>query len=81
VSFGSGPARFSYAVIFKNIERRFQAPTYFIPQARFDELTEYLQHRVDSTILGKRNRARGIPNYVGFEEFAVEQQGRAGESG
>ena len=76
-SFGSGPTRFSYAVIFKNIERQFQAPTYFIPQARFYELAEYLQHRIDRTILGKRNRARGIPNYVSPEEFAVEQQGRA----
>jgi len=80
-SFGSGPARFSYAVLFKNIERKFQVPTYFIPQSRFAELTEYLQHRVDSTILGKRNRARGIPNYVGPEEDAVEQQGRAVELG
>jgi hypothetical protein len=79
-SFGSGPARFSYAVIFKNIERQFQAPTYFIPQARFGELSEYLQHRVDRTALGKRNRARGIPNYVSPEEFAVEQQDQAGES-
>ena len=37
-SFGSGPARFSYAVIFKNVERKFNAPTYFIPEARFNEL-------------------------------------------
>jgi len=29
-SFGSGPIRFSYAVIFKNIERKFKAPTYFV---------------------------------------------------
>ncbi len=75
-SFGSGPARFSYAVLFKNIEGKFKAPTYFIPQARFGELVEYLQHRVDQTILGKRNRARGIPNYAGPEEFAAEQEGR-----
>jgi hypothetical protein len=71
-----GPARFSHAVLFKNIERKFKAPTYFIPQARFGELVEYLQHRVDQTILGKRNRARGIPNYVGSEEFAAEQESR-----
>lgn len=79
--FDTGPARFSYAVIFKNIERKFQAPTYFIPQTRFGELTEYLQDRIDRTILGKRNRAKGIPNYVSPEEFAAEQQGRASESG
>lgn len=72
-SFGSGPARFSYAVIFKNIEREFKAPTYFIAEARFNELVEYLQQRIDRTILGKRNRARGIRNYTSPEEFADEQ--------
>jgi hypothetical protein len=75
-SFGSGPPRFSYAVIFKSIEREFKAPTYFIPQARFNELVQYLQRRVDRTILGKRNRARGIRNYASLEEFATEQAAR-----
>jgi hypothetical protein len=72
--FGSGPPRFSYAVIFKNIEREFKAPTYFIPQARFNELVQYLQHCIDRTILGKRNRARGIRNYASPEEFVAEQR-------
>ncbi|MDO8433242.1 MAG: hypothetical protein Q7S58_12615 [Candidatus Binatus sp.] len=71
--FGSGTARFSYAVIFKNIEREFKAPTYFSPAARFNELVEYLPRCVDRTILGKRNRARGIRNYASPEEFAAEQ--------
>jgi len=74
-SFGSGPARFGYPVIFKSIERRFNAPTYFIPEARFNELVEYLHQRVDRTILGKRNHARGIPNYASIEEFAASQSG------
>lgn len=74
--FGSGPARFSYAVIFKNIEREFKAPTYFVPEVRFNELVKYLQQRIDRTILGKRNRARGIRNYASPEEFAVEQEAR-----
>jgi hypothetical protein len=75
-SFGSGPARFSYAVIFKNIEREFKAPTYFIPQARFQELVEYLQQRIDRTNLGKRNSARKIRNYASLEEFEAEQAAR-----
>jgi hypothetical protein len=80
VSFGREPARFSYAVIFKNIERKFQAPTYFIPQARFNELGEYLKRRIDRTILGQRNRTRGIPNYSSLEKYEARQQGRADES-
>jgi len=74
-SFGrSGPARFSYAVIFTNIERKFGAPTYFIRQARFDELVKHLQQRIDGTILGKSNRARGIRNYASREDFLAEQE-------
>jgi hypothetical protein len=74
-SFGrSGPARFSYAVIFTNIERKFGAPTYFVPQARFDELVKHLQQRIDGTILGKSNRARGIRNYASREDFSAEQE-------
>jgi len=73
LSFGRDPVRFSYAVIFKNIERKFKAPTYFVPSTRFDELVKHLQHKIDGTILGKRNHARGIPNYDSLEEFAAEQ--------
>jgi hypothetical protein len=76
-SFGrSGPTRFSYAVIFTNIERKFGAPTYFVSKARFGELVKYLQQRIDATILGKNNRARGIRNYASPEEFAAEQAAR-----
>jgi hypothetical protein len=75
-SFGSGPARFSYAVIFKNIEREFKAPTYFIPEVRFNDLVKYLQQRIDRTILGKNNRARGIRNYASLDDFEAEQVAR-----
>src|SRR5437899_6651830 len=47
--------RFHYSVLFKNIESKFKAPTYFIPEARFGELVDFLQHRVDNTILGRVN--------------------------
>lgn len=66
--------RFSYAVLFKNIESRFKAPTYFIPTARFDELVDFLQQRIEATILGKRNRAKGHRNYETFDEFQLEAQ-------
>jgi hypothetical protein len=65
--------RFSYAVLFKIVENRFKAPTYFIPVSRFDELVDFLQGRIEETILGKRNRARGHRNYETFDEFQLEQ--------
>src|SRR5882724_12481034 len=36
--------RFQYSLLFKNIESRFKAPTYFVPEARFGELVDFLQH-------------------------------------
>lgn len=67
--------RFSYAVLFKNIETRFKAPTYFIPDARFDELVDFLHRKIEATILGKRNRSRGHRNYETFDEFQLTQTG------
>jgi len=68
-SFGRTGARFSYAFIFKRIEAEFKAPTYFIPVEHFEELVAYLQGRIDQTILGKRNAARGQRNYETFDEY------------
>ena len=72
-SFGRSPTRFNYAVIFKNIEREFKASTYLIPQTRFNQLVEYLQQRIDRTILGQSNRKRMTPNYGVSEEFAARR--------
>lgn len=75
-SFGPKAVRkFSYAVLFKNIESHFKAPTYFIPLPQFDELVDFLQRKIEATILGKRNRARGHRNYETFDEFQLTQAG------
>ena len=71
VSFGR-TARFHYATLFKNIEAKFKAPTYFIPVNRFEELVDYLHSRIDSTILGRRNNARGIRNFESFDEYKMQ---------
>ncbi|HKS36936.1 MAG TPA: hypothetical protein VJW76_07095 [Verrucomicrobiae bacterium] len=65
--------RFHYSVLFKNIEAKFKAPTYFIPESRFGEVVDFLHHRIDNTILGRTNRKRGIPNYESFDEYVMEQ--------
>jgi hypothetical protein len=67
--------RFHYAVLFKNIEARFKASTYFIPETRFAELVDYLHDRMDSTILGRVNRKRGIPDYESLDEYVMEHMG------
>ncbi len=68
-SFGVRDQRFSYAVIYRKIETNFKAQTFFIPVGRFDELVDFLTARIDRTILGRRNKARNIPNYSSFEEY------------
>ena len=69
--------RFHYSVLFKNIESKFKAPTYFIPESRFGELVDFLHHRVDNTILGRVNGKRGIPNYESFDEYVMQHMGVA----
>ena len=64
--------RFHYSVLFKNIESKFKAPTYFIPESRFGELVDFLHYRIDNTILGRVNRKRGIPNYESFDEYVMQ---------
>jgi hypothetical protein len=64
--------RFHYSVLFKNIESKFKAPTYFIPEGRFAELIDFLHGRIDKTILGRVNAERGIPNYKSFDEYVMQ---------
>lgn len=66
-----------YSVLFKNIEAAFKAPTYFIPEPRFLELVDYLQDRINNTILGRVNGKRGIANYESFDEYVMEHMGAA----
>jgi hypothetical protein len=66
---------FHYSVLFKNIEAKFKAPTYFILESRFGELVDFLHHRVDNTILGRVNAKRGIPNYESFDEYVMQHMG------
>ena len=64
--------RFHYSVLFKNIESKFKAPTYFIPEGGFGELVAFLHPRSDNTILGRVNGKRGIPNYESFDEYVMQ---------
>lgn len=66
---------FNHAEIHTTIERRFKAKTFFIHISRFRELCDYIRDRVDSTILGRNNRSRGIPNFDSYEEYEEEQLG------
>ena len=61
----------------QDMEFAFKLPAYFVPVERFDELVDYLQARIDRTVLGKRNRARGYSNYESFDESQFTQMAEA----
>jgi len=67
--------RFHYSALFKNIESKFKAPTYFIPEQRFGELVDFLHCRIDNTVLGRMNGKRGISNYRSFDEYVMQHNG------
>lgn len=68
---------FHYSVIHKNIESEFGSPTYHLPVQLFERLAEYVQGRIDNSILGRNNRRNGIPNFKSFDEFLSEQASKA----
>jgi hypothetical protein len=70
--------RLQYAVLFKSIERKFKAATYFIPINRFEELVDFLHTRIDQTVLGRRNMSRSIRNYESFDEYKMQHMGSSG---
>lgn len=67
--FGVDDQRFNYAVIYRNIESAFKTQTFFVPVERFGDLAVFLGARIDRTVLGRRNKARGISNFTSFEEY------------
>jgi hypothetical protein len=66
-------------VLFKNIETKFKAPTYFIPESRFEELVDYLHSRIDNTILGRRNNSRSVRNFESFDEYQMQHMATPGK--
>lgn len=63
---------FSHGVLHKGIQRTFGHKTFFMPVEFFPKLVDYLHHKIDKTIQGKRNAKRGAPNYHSFEEHLNE---------
>lgn len=67
----SDPAtpNFSYAVIYKSIEKEFKCEWAYVPLSRFAELASYLQRRIDGTRLGRINASKGSKSCSSFADF------------
>ena len=59
----------NYRIFYGSIKRQFGAKWDLIRLDKFDELSAYLQRRIDNTILGKKQKARGRKRYSTFEEY------------
>ena len=64
-----GKDEMNYRIFYGSIKRQFGAKWDMIRLDKFDELSSYLQQRIDNTILGKKQRARGYKRYSTFEEY------------
>lgn len=65
---------FNYASFYGKVKKDFKSGGFFqTPQTRFPDLVNYLQQKIDRTILSKINKSKGIlRNYASLEEYIKE---------
>lgn len=63
---------FKFQAIYSTLKSKFRAKWDLVPLSRFDEMSGYLQKRIDETRLGRINTAKGIRNYSTFERYKEE---------
>lgn len=64
-----GKSKMNYAAIWGIIKKEFKASAYQVPEAQFEALCLFLQHRIDNTKQGRINRGKGFKNYSTFDEI------------
>jgi hypothetical protein len=65
---------FKHAVIYKRIEAKFGTTWEWISLVRFHDLVTFIQEKIDDTLIGKRNRSKGVPNYSHFGEYSAKYE-------
>lgn len=61
--------KFNYGAISKNIESNFGAQWRLLSVEKFESVCEYLQTRIERTIIAKTNAAKGARAYSSYSEF------------
>ncbi|WP_125780958.1 hypothetical protein [Pseudoalteromonas rubra] len=64
-----GAGSMNYAIFYNSIKRKFGAKWDMVPLSRFEELSVYLQKRIDDTVLGRNKKAKNSKSYSSFEEY------------
>ncbi|MFA6011955.1 MAG: HNH endonuclease signature motif containing protein [Desulfobacteraceae bacterium] len=64
-------ATLKYAVFYGSIKKKFGAKWDMIPTDRFSDVTDYVQKRIDATVLGKNRKSKGLKNYSFFSDYIL----------
>lgn len=68
-----GRIEYKYSVIYKIIYSKFKVSKIeLIKVDKFEEIKEYLQEKIDGTVLGRINRSKGIKNYSSYDDFKIK---------
>ena len=67
---------FRYQAIYAHIKRAFGAKWDHVSADVFEELSSFLQNKIDRTMRGRVNKGKGIPNYSGFSEYIEKYEHR-----
>ena len=75
-----GKRQMNYAIFPSNLKKKFKIgktrTIYHVPVERFEELTLYIQTRIDKTILAKVNKGKGMLHYyVLLDEYLAQTMG------
>lgn len=65
----SRKTKFNYTVIYSNIKTKFGTKWDLLDVSDFEDCAEFLQKKIDNTIIGKRNKANGVKNYSSLSEW------------
>ncbi|OIQ51122.1 hypothetical protein BerOc1_03067 [Pseudodesulfovibrio hydrargyri] len=63
-------AKFSYAVIYSSIQKQFGTKWDLLSVNDVEACAEFVQKKIDNTILGKLNKSKGRKNYSSFSEWS-----------
>ena len=60
--------QFKYIALHTALRRQFKGEWKLLPSAKFEALVEFLHRRIDNTLIGRRNSAKGVASYRSFSE-------------
>lgn len=64
-----GKENMNYQILYGAIKRELGAKWDMVPLSRFDTLVEFLQRRIDNTIVGRNMKAKGQKRYSTYAEY------------